>query len=70
MTKMIGTIGLTRMNNWMSKMSGMDRSHLMKDPEKIILFKGGKCGIWKIELWKNPKQNVVVLYYKNDKTDT
>ena len=40
MTKMIGTIGLTRMNNWMSKMSGMDRSHLMKEPEKIILFKG------------------------------
>ena len=44
MTKMIGTIGLTRMNNWMSKMTGMDRSHLMKEPEKIILFKGESVG--------------------------
>ena len=47
MTKMIGTIGLTRMNNWMSKMSGMDRSHLMKEPEKIILFKGESVGFGK-----------------------
>ena len=44
MTKMIGTIGLTRMNNWMRKMSGMDRSHLMKEPENIILFKGESVG--------------------------
>ena len=44
MTNMIGTIGLTRMNNWMSKMSGMDRSHLMKEPEKIILFKRESVG--------------------------
>ena len=47
MTKMIGTIGLTRMNNWMSKMSGMDRSHLRKEPENIILFKGERVGFGK-----------------------
>ena len=47
MTTMIGTIGLTRMNNWMSKMSGMDRSHLMKEPENIILFKGESVGFGK-----------------------
>ena len=44
---MIGTIGLTRMNNWMNKMSGMDRSHLMKEPENIILFKGESVGFGK-----------------------
>ena len=53
MTKMIGTIGLTRMNNWMSKMSGMDRSHLMKEPEKIILFKGESVGFGKSNSGKN-----------------
>ena len=47
MTKMIGNIGLKRMNNWMSKMSGMDRSHLMKETEKIILFKGESVGFGK-----------------------
>ena len=46
MTKMIGTIGLTRMNNWMSKMSGMDRSHLMEEPENIILLRGKE---WDLE---------------------
>ena len=47
MTTMIGTIGLTRMNNWMRKMSGIDGSHLRKEPENIILFKGESVGFGK-----------------------
>ena len=41
MTKTIGTTGLawmTRMNSWMSRMSGMDGSHLMKKPEKDFIL--------------------------------
>ena len=52
MTTMIGTIGLTRMNNWMSKMSGMDRSHLRKEPEKRILFKGESVRFGKLNSGK------------------
>ena len=45
MTKMIGTTGLTRMtglawktsmNSWVSRMSGIDGSHLMEEPELIL----------------------------------
>ena len=70
MTKMIGTTGVTRitglawmtkMNSWMSGMSGIDGSHLMKEPE-LILYKEETVGFRKLYLWKNPKQNVVVLY--------
>ena len=47
MTKMIGTTGvtrmtglawMTRMNSWKSRMSGMDGSHLMKEPEKDFIL--------------------------------
>ena len=31
----------------MSKMSGMDRSHFMKEPENIILFKRESVGFGK-----------------------
>ena len=44
---MTGLAWMTRMNSWMSRMSGMDGSHLIKEPEKIILFKGERVGFGK-----------------------
>ena len=45
MTKMIGTTGVTRMtglawmtsmNSWVSRMSEIDGSHLMEEPELVL----------------------------------
>ena len=53
------------MNSWKGRMSGKDGSHLMKEPEKIILFKGervrfGKSNSGKILIWSTETKELIV----------